>query len=306
MGLIIVTEPSIEPVTLAQAKAHCRLDTGTLADEITSAVTIKPDAYAIGSTNGTAIDVTNKSSLVQVSVGTVDAGATLDVHIEESSNGTTFTDWTGGVFTQITAAGTHEVQYTGVKPYIRAVGAVLVGGIDYSVSVITSNYMTSDDTYISALITTAREICEEYQGRSYIKRAYEYTIDKWPECGHIDLPMPPAIDIDSIESTLSDGTISTWSATEYQLDATGFVGRLSPAYGYSWPTDTLREMAGIKITYTAGYGALASTVPGRIKHAIMMLVAELYENREDTDRMQSYQIPWGVKSLLSIDRVNYL
>jgi uncharacterized phiE125 gp8 family phage protein len=62
-------------------------------------------------------------------------------------------------------------------------------------------------------------------------------------------------------------------------------------------------LAGIKITYTAGYGATAATTPNRVKHAIMMLVGELYENREDTDKMQPYSMPWGVKALLSIDKV---
>jgi uncharacterized phiE125 gp8 family phage protein len=304
MGLVIATQPTIEPVTLAQVKAHLRLDTGTMADEIASVVSIKPDAYGIASsTNGTGVDVLNKSALVQVSVGTVDAGGTLAVHIEESSNNSTWTDWTDGAFTSITAAGTYEKQYTGIKQYIRAVGVDAVAAIDYGVSVITANYMTADDTYLSSLITTAREICEEYQSRAYIKRTYELTIDEWPCDDELELPMPPAIEIDSIISTLADGTSETWSATEYQLDASGFVGRLAPAYGYSWPSHVLRELAGVKITYTAGYGATAAVVPNRVKHAIMMLVGELYENREDTDKMQPYSMPWGVKALLSYDKV---
>jgi uncharacterized phiE125 gp8 family phage protein len=304
MGLNISVAPTIEPVTLAEAKAHCRLDTGTLADELSSTVSIAPATYAAASsTNGTGVDVLNKSALVQISVGTVAAGGLLDAHIEESANNSTWTDWTGGTFTQITAAGTYEKQYTGIKQYIRVVGAVTIASVNYSVSVVASNYQTADDTYLSSLITTAREICEEYQGRAYITRTYELTLDEWPDDDEIELPMPPALTITSIVSTLSDGTASTWSATEYQLDTTGFVGRLSPAYGYQWPSDNLRELAGIKITYTAGYGALASTVPNRIKHAIMMLVGELYENREDTDIKDSFTMPWGVKALLSLDKV---
>jgi uncharacterized phiE125 gp8 family phage protein len=115
--------------------------------------------------------------------------------------------------------------------------------------------------------------------------------------------MPPAATITSIVYTNSAGTAATWSATEYQLDATGFVGRLSPAYGYSWPSETLRELAGITITYTAGYGATAASVPEEIRHAIMMLVGELYENREDSDKMESFEMPWSVKALLGFDRV---
>lgn len=304
MGLVIATQPKIEPVTVAEAKAHLRLDTGTMADEISSVISIKPDAYGIASsTNGTGVDVLNKSALVQVSVGTVDAGGTLAVHIEESSNNSTWTDWPDGIFTSITAAGTYEKQYTGIKQYIRAVGVNAVGAIDYGASVITSNYMTAEDIYLSSLITTAREICESYQGRAYITRTYELTLDEWPDDDELELPMPPAIEIVSIVSTLAAGTSETWDAAQYYLDASGFVGRLSPAYGYTWPSWVLRELAGIEITFTAGYGATAATVPNRVKHAMMMLIGELYENREDTDKMQGYAMPWGVKALLSQDKV---
>jgi len=308
MGLVVSVEPTIEPVTLAEAKAHCRLDTGTLADELSSTVTISPATYAAASsTNGTGVDVLNKSSLVQISVGTVAAGGLLDAHIEESANNSTWSDWTGGTFTQISAAGTYEKQYTGIKQYIRVVGAVTVASVNYSVAVVTSNYQTDDDTYITALIKTARKICELHQNRAYITRTYELTLDAWPCEDYIELPMPPALAITSIVSTLSDGTSSTWDDGEYELDASGFVGRLAPSYGYTWPSETLQKLAGIKITYTAGYGATAASVPSEIKHAITMLVGELYENREDSNpfgnNVNAMIMPWGVKALLSYEKV---
>lgn len=305
MGLAVTVAPTIEPVTLAEAKAHCRLDTGTLADELASTVSIAPATYALGSsTNGTGVSVENKGALVQISVGTVAAGGTLDVHIEESVNNSTWSDWTGGAFTQITAAGTYEKQYTGIKQYIRAVGVVAVASVNYSASVVASNYMTADDTYISALITTARELCEDYQRRSYITRTYALTLDAFPGSGEIlELPMPPALTISSIVYIDSSGTSNTWDSGEYQLDASGFVGRLCPAYGYSWPSTQLREMAGVTITYTAGYGATAASVPSRVRHAIMILVGELYENREDSDKMEAFTMPWGVKALLGQAKV---
>jgi uncharacterized phiE125 gp8 family phage protein len=303
MGLVLATAPKIEPVTLAQAKAHLRLDTGTMADEIASIVSIKPDAYGIASsTNGTGVDVLNKSALVQVSVGTVDAGGTLAVHIEESANNSTWTDWADGAFTSITAAGTYEKQYTGVKQYIRAVGVDAVAAIDYGVSVITSNYMTDEDTELASMIIAAREYCEDYQGRALITRTYELTLDDWPRAP-FELPMPPAIEIVSIKYIDSAGTVTTWSATEYQLDATGFVGRLSPAYGYSWPSTTLRELAGITITYTAGYGATVASVPYKTKAAILLAVGDLYNNREATDIVKHEIVYLGLERLLGQDKV---
>lgn len=305
MGLVVSVAPTIEPVTLAEAKTHLHLDTGTFADEVASTISIAPDAWPITAAYGivgTGVDVLGKSALAQFAVGTVAAGATLDYKIQESTAlGSGYADWPGQTYTQITAAGTYEKQYTGVKQYIRIVATVAVGAIDFGASIVTGNYMVADDTYIGTLITTARKLCEGYQRRAYITRTYELTLDEWPS-GILELPMPPALTITSIVYTTSAGTATTWSATEYQLDVTGFVGRVCPAYGYQWPSETLRELAGIKITYTAGYGATAASVPEEYRHAIMLLIGELYAQREDTDTMEHKGLPWGVKALLGYDR----
>jgi uncharacterized phiE125 gp8 family phage protein len=303
MGLVLATAPKIEPVTLAQVKNHLRLDTGTFGDQITSTVSIAPATYALGSTtNGTGVDVLNKRAVVEVSVGTVAAGGLNDVHIEESIDNTNWTNWTGGTFTQITAAGTYEKEYTGVKQYIRAVGAVTVAAVNYGIAVVTGNYLTDEDAELTSIIIAAREYCEDYQGRALITRTYELTLDDWPRAP-FELPMPPAIEIVSIKYIDSAGTVTTWSATEYQLDATGFVGRLSPAYGYSWPSTTLRELAGITITYTAGYGATVASVPYKTKAAILLAVGDLYNNREATDIVKHEIVYLGLERLLGQDKV---
>jgi hypothetical protein len=45
MGLTISVDPTIEPITLQELKAHLRLDSGTFADEITSTISINPSEY---------------------------------------------------------------------------------------------------------------------------------------------------------------------------------------------------------------------------------------------------------------------
>lgn len=303
MGLNISVAPTIEPISLAVAKAHLRLDSGTFADEIATTQSIVPAVYtAATTTTGTGVAVLGKRAVLQVPVGVVAAGGKLNVHIEESSDDITYTDWTGGALTEITAAGTYEKLYTGAKPYIRAVGAVTVNTITYNAVVVTGSYISDDDTELENIITASRQLCEDWQGRAYIERTYEHTLDDWPK-DYIELPMPPLISVTSIAYTDTAGTTSTWSATEYQVDTTGFVGRIMPAYGYTWPSTPLRNMAGIKITYKAGYGDEAADVPLKIRQAILLLISELYENREDSDTMERFEIPWGVKALLGQDKV---
>lgn len=308
MGLVVSVTPTIEPVTLGDIKSHLRLDTGAFSDEIASTISVAPDAWPITAAYGivgTGVDVLNKSALFQFSVGTVAAGATLDYKIQESAVlGSGYVDWPGQTYTQITAAGTYEKAYTGIKQYIRVVCTVAVGAIDFGASVITGSYLTAEDTYITGLIITARKICEAEMRRSFITRTYILTLDAFPPYGKVlELPMPPAAAITSVVYTNSAGTAATWTASEYQLDITGHTSRLVPAYGYNWPSETLREMEGVAITYTAGYGATAASVPEEIRHAIMKIVGDLYENREDSDTIDRYTMPYSAKALLGYDRV---
>ena len=61
----------------------------------------------------------------------------------------------------------------------------------------------------------------------------------------------------------------------------GTSGRMlvSPKTGFNWPTTFQRDDA-IKIEYVIGYGDAPTDIPETIRHALFMLVAHYYENRE--------------------------
>jgi uncharacterized phiE125 gp8 family phage protein len=67
--------------------------------------------------------------------------------------------------------------------------------------------------------------------------------------------------------------------------------QISPKSGFNWPVTQIRDDA-IKIEYVIGYGDAASDVPQTVRHALMMLVAHWYENRE-TSRMDKMETPFG-------------
>jgi uncharacterized phiE125 gp8 family phage protein len=59
-------------------------------------------------------------------------------------------------------------------------------------------------------------------------------------------------------------------------------------------------MAVINVTYQSGY-ANAAAVPAAIKKAMLMLIADSYQNRQDSVK----QLPTAVEYLLNPYRVNY-
>ena len=159
-----------------------------------------------------------------------------------------------------------------------------------------------EDSLLLGFITTAREWCEGYQNRAYITQTWELGLDEWPEIINMPLPLLQSTDL-KIEYYGTDGVVHLLAATEYQIDVRGYKGRITPAYGHHWPTLTLRPLSGIIVTFKAGYGAVVSDVPERIRTAVKLLAGHLYEHREATDIKEVREVAFAVKALLGLDRV---
>jgi uncharacterized phiE125 gp8 family phage protein len=153
----------------------------------------------------------------------------------------------------------------------------------------------ADDSLIEALIMTARLECEAYQGRSYLTQTRTMILDKFPKAREIEIPYPPLQSITSLVYKDSSRVTQTVSYADdespstpifeddtYLIDIDSQPGRLILKTDQSWPS-TANEAAAIKITYVAGYGDTIADVPRNIRQAILMRVADLYENRGETD-----------------------
>lgn len=139
-----------------------------------------------------------------------------------------------------------------------------------------------DDAYITSLIVAARQQAESITRRAFVTQTYKLTMDAFP-CGPIYLPRPPLQSVSSITYVDTAGVTQTWSASDYQVEATGgpFAppGRVAPAYGQSYPA-TRAVFGAVTITFVAGYGSQASDVPQAIRQAILLVLGHWYEHRE--------------------------
>lgn len=144
--------------------------------------------------------------------------------------------------------------------------------------------VADDDTYIGALITAARKWVEEMTNTALIDTVFVEKFDRFPaNGGYIELTKGPVSAISSIQYIDENGTLQTWSSANYQTDLTAKPARIMPVWNAEYPS-TRTELAAVRITYTAGYGSSATSVPDPIKHAVKLLVSEMYENRENTPR----------------------
>ena len=120
-----------------------------------------------------------------------------------------------------------------------------------------------------------------------------------PNCfGVVWLDQGPVQSVTQVQ-VMRDGSYSTWSSSEWRLGYDGPRAFVIPKSGFGWPSRDGREDA-IRITYVAGYGDAAADIPAPLRHAILLLAAELYENREASraDTGGRRELPFAVSALI--------
>jgi hypothetical protein len=127
---------------------------------------------------------------------------------------------------------------------------------------------TTNDDYITGLITSARIHAEKHTRRSLSKKPYMMSLSRfpnyfWDRTNVINLWYPPLvgkdtspvsikyIDIDGAEQTLTSGA-------DFQVDYAGEPGRVAPISQKFWPQTRYGSLNAVRIFYTAGYEAASS------------------------------------------------
>lgn len=137
----------------------------------------------------------------------------------------------------------------------------------------------SEDALISSLIIAARQDAEMLLQRSLITQGWRLVLDAFP-AGAIELERGTVLSVASITYADMSGATQTLAPTDYATDLSGCPGRITPAYGKTWPA-VLPQIAAVNIDYTAGFGPAAADVPEGIKRWIRIRVATIYANREE-------------------------
>ena len=144
---------------------------------------------------------------------------------------------------------------------------------------------TASDTEIAAMITAAREWCEQYLDRTLVNTQWVMRFDRFPTDGteDIELPRPPMAAAGTATAvtlayTLEDATTATYGTSSYRVDRAATPGAVKTNYAGTWPPH-LQDDNSISVTWWAGYGASGSDVPQAIRSAILLCVSEFYEKR---------------------------
>lgn len=136
---------------------------------------------------------------------------------------------------------------------------------------------SAEDALVTTLVTAARLHVEGTTARSMIAQTWRLVLDTWPADREVRLPVGPAISLTGITGYDEAGDPHEIDVSQFELDA-ATPRLLLPADIDGMPQ--LRERQGLEIDYVAGYGTEAADVPADLKHAMLVLVAYWFENRD--------------------------
>ena len=153
---------------------------------------------------------------------------------------------------------------------------------------------TAQDALIGAVITAARVHAENITQRQFMTATWQLVLDAFPGPALMGVPpgevytLPdhailvnktPVASVSSIQYLDMSSSWQTMPSGDYTLDRSSEPARITPVFGKIWPV-TLPQIAAVKVTFVAGYGA-ASDVPEGLKSWIKVRVGTLFENREE-------------------------
>lgn len=163
---------------------------------------------------------------------------------------------------------------------------------------------SADDAYIEALITTAADYAQQRTGRAIGLQVWEGATDSFPR--EFELPLPPTVEVLYIEYVDSSGDVQTVDPDTYTVSNFGVYTTVRPNYGESWPVARC-ERDSVRVRFSCGHDPGGSPpaldLPQRVRQAILVMVAELYDNRSDKVDDLSIEFQGAIDALLRTARV---
>jgi uncharacterized phiE125 gp8 family phage protein len=133
----------------------------------------------------------------------------------------------------------------------------------------------NDDALIDAFIAAAcghLDGPDAWLGRAIGQQVLEARLHTFPP-GYLRLGYPPLKTLTSVKYLDGAAADQTLDPSLYEVDDRG----LQPVFNQAWPSGVCRENA-VRVRYAAGY----NTPPPAIVAAVLLMVGDLYANRETT------------------------
>lgn len=131
------------------------------------------------------------------------------------------------------------------------------------------------DDVVDHLIAYAREAVEDGTDRQLITATWKMYLDAFADL--IYVPKAPLASVTSIAYVDGDGDTQTLTeGTDFLVDTDHDPGRITPFPATVWPGTRVQTQA-VTITFTAGFGSTAASVPARYKNVMRRIITDRYD-----------------------------
>jgi uncharacterized phiE125 gp8 family phage protein len=142
---------------------------------------------------------------------------------------------------------------------------------------------SDDDATLAIFIAAARQLCESYTRLALMPTTFEEYFDDFPQYtgtykDEIHLSRSPVQSITYVKYIDGNETTITANAADYKTDLISRPARISPDNGWFGTYETINA---VFIRYVAGF-ADAASVPAPLKHGMLLIIGDMYENRTDS------------------------
>lgn len=158
-----------------------------------------------------------------------------------------------------------------------------------------------DDTYLTRLITVARQHVEHHTRKLMAQANVEMYFNDLPL--EVEFPWYPVESLVSISYKDVNGdmqSIGTTGNGNVILNKYRLPGKLvllnNPKTYYSVNSYSVEN---VTITFKAGYGSAAWPLPEPLKQAMLVVIRDLYDNRESRDSKKGYDMPFAAQNLIN-------
>ncbi len=139
---------------------------------------------------------------------------------------------------------------------------------------------SEEDSLLLSLVKFAQNLVEQHTGTILTSQTYKMYLPYFPS-HPLKFPVSKVSSITSIQYYDENNALQTLSSSVYELDNKRKINTLVLVDGESWP-DEYNRANSVIVTYVAGY-ASATVIPETLKHAIKVIVGNLYEKRVSTN-----------------------
>ena len=174
----------------------------------------------------------------------------------------------------------HVAETTAVSEIITAARAKDHLRIDYS----------DDDTMVSTLITVAQELVEKYCNLKFGVQTWAAYWDYAHPLVHISKFGSKSLI--TFEKLNDSGVYETVPATDYQLES---ISNPMRVHMKTYDTSTI-QLNRYKLSFTTTISE--ASIPAYVEQAMLMIIAHLYENRQDAGYRRVHEAPMNSKYLL--------